>query len=378
VSPHRDLVLGRVALEQGRAAEALEHFAAALLLWPDNEVARYYAALGAERTGDFDRAIAEYRYSIRGDPMSTDARVRLARLYEAEGEEELALAVLYHDTGRNPAGLDAEIVAARVTARLGRARQLRTVLARLARRDALGPSIAAAAEGARSRLGAAVAADWVLAVDRLDLTDPRNADALRVLVACLAEADRSGEAVAKTRSALAKHPEAAVFHAVHGDALRASGAPVEEVRAAYTRALELDPDQSAAAQIGLARLAAESGDADAALDYYARAAVIESDDASALLASAELLISVERRPEAERQLEQALERDPYDDRSAARLAELLLERDAELDRALELAQRSVRFGGGATAEALVARVRERRGEPALPSDAAAARAPRDR
>jgi tetratricopeptide (TPR) repeat protein len=378
VSPHRDLVMGRVALDQGQAAEALEHFAAALLLWPDNEVARYYAALAAERTGDFDRAIAEYRYSIRGDPMSTDARVRLARLYEAEGEEELALSVLYHDTGRNPAGPDAEILAARVTARLGRARQLRSVLAGLARRGALGPSIAAAAEGARVRLGPAAAADWVLAVDRLDLTDPRSADALRVLVACLDEADRSGEAVELTRKALAKHPEAAVFHAIHADALRASGAPAEEVRAAYLRALELDPDHSAAAQIGLARLAAEAGDADVALDYYARAAANQPDDATALFASAELLISLERRPEAERQLEQALERDPYDDRSAARLAALLLERSADLDRALELAQRSARFGGGSTAEALVARVRERRGESEPASDAAAAPEPRGR
>jgi tetratricopeptide (TPR) repeat protein len=142
------------------------------------------------------------------------------------------------------------------------------------------------------------------------------------------------------------------------------------VRAAYSRGLELDPDHSAAALIGLAELAAEAGDAAAGLDLYARAAVMEPEDASALRASAELLISLDRRQEAEGQLEQALERDPYDGGTATRLAELLLERNAELDRALELARIGVRFGAGAPAEALVARVLERRGEPAPASEAA--------
>jgi tetratricopeptide (TPR) repeat protein len=370
VSPHRDLVEGRVALEQGRAAQALELFGSALRLWPDNEVARYYAALAAERTGDFDRAIAEYRYSIRSDPNSTDARLRLGRLHEAEGEGGLALAVLQHDAARNPPGLDAELLAVRVVARLGRGRQLAAALTGLAGRDALGPAVAAGAEGLRARLGPAAAADWMLGLENLDLAEPRNADALRVLVACLGEADRADEALAAAGSALALHPQLAAFHEIHAAALRASAAPADQVRAAYSRGLELDPDHSAAALIGLAELAAEAGDAAAGLDLYARAAVMEPEDASALRASAELLISLDRRQEAEGQLEQALERDPYDGGTATRLAELLLERNAELDRALELARIGVRFGAGAPAEALVARVLERRGEPAPASEAA--------
>jgi tetratricopeptide (TPR) repeat protein len=368
VAAHRDLVEGRVALEQGRAAEALARFDAALRWWPDNEVARYYAALAAEGTGDFDRAIAEYRYSIRADPNATDARLRLARLHEAEGAGDLALVVLQHDSARNPAGFDAELVAVRVTARLGRGRQLRAHLARLAKQPgALGPSIAAAAEGVRDRQGPAAAADFIRDREQLDLTDPRNAEALRVLVGCLVDAGRAGEALAAARAAVAKHPDAAAFHAALAEALRASTAPAEQVRGAWSRALELDGDHSAAALAGLAQLAAESGDAAGALDLYARAAAEDPEDASALRASAELLVALGRREEAEAQLEQALERDPYHGATAVRLAELLLERDAELDRALLLARRGVRFGGRASAEPLVARILERRGGPEGPS-----------
>jgi tetratricopeptide (TPR) repeat protein len=147
VRPHRDLVEGRVALEQNRPAEALERFASALRLWPDNHVARYYAALAAERTGDFDRAIAEYRYSIRSDASGTDARERLARLYEAEGAFDLALAVLNHDLRHNPPGPDTELLGARILARSGRARPLGALLAGLAKRGDLAAGAAAAAEG---------------------------------------------------------------------------------------------------------------------------------------------------------------------------------------------------------------------------------------
>jgi tetratricopeptide (TPR) repeat protein len=361
VRPHRDLVEGRVALEQGRSAEALERFGAALRLWPDNEVARYYAAVAAERTGDFDRAVAEYRYSIRSDPDATDARERLARLHEAEGAGERALLVLQHDSRRSPAGLDAQLLAVRISARLGRARQLGTLLADLARRGELGAAAAAAAEGLRAREGAAVTADWLLEVPGLDLEDPRNARALRALVDCLAEAGRAEEGLGPAQSALAKHPEVAAFHSIHAAALRAAGERPEAVGAAYSRALELDPEGSAAALVGLARLAAEAGDPAAALDLYARAAALEPEDASAPSAAAELLLSLGRRQEAERQLAQALEREPYRSEAAVRLAGLLLERNADLDRALELAQRAVRFGGGAPAQELVARVLERRG-----------------
>ena len=70
-------------------------------LWPDNAVARYYAARAAERLGDFDRAIDDYRYAIRAGIDDTDARYRLARLYEAARAYALALGVARHAPARS-------------------------------------------------------------------------------------------------------------------------------------------------------------------------------------------------------------------------------------------------------------------------------------
>ena len=57
-----------------------------------------------------------------------------------------------------------------------------------------------------------------------------------------------------------------------------------------------------------------------------------------------------------------LAREPYDGAAAARLAALLLDRDADPDRALALAKRAVRFSRDAESYALLARAYERRGD----------------
>jgi len=365
---HRDLVYGRAFLAQGRPAEALEHFGAGLRLWPNNAIARYYAALAAEGVGDFDRAISEYRYSIRADSAATDARLRLARLHEAEGAYDLALAAATHRTTRAPVDLDleTELLALRLAARLGRIEEMRASLARLADRPGVwGRAVAALAEGVRGRLGPAAAAQAVREAQRLDLVDPRNEEALRALVAHLGEAGDPDAALTYVEAALAAHPDAAVFHEIRGLALERRGSPGEEVRAAYQRAVELDPDH-APALAGLGRLAA---DPEEALALYARAAAADPDDPAPLRASAELLVSIGRRDEAEQRLAELLEAHPYDAAAAARLAELRLEREAETDRTLELARRAARFGGGPEAYEILGRVHRRRGEAELAREA---------
>jgi predicted Zn-dependent protease len=365
---HRDLVHGRVLLAQGRPAEALERLSAGLRLWPNNAVARYYAALAAEGIGDFDRAIAEYRYSIRADLAATDARLRLVRLHEAEGAHALALAAARHRTAREPerVDLETELVALRVAARLGRLSEMRGSLTRLAGQPGVwGRAVAALAEGTRARLGPAVAAQRVRETERLDLADPRNAEALRALVVDLSAAGDADAALRYAEAGLAAHPDAAVFHEIRGLALEQRGAPPEEVHAAYARALELDPED-AQALAGLARLAADS---EAALALYTRAAAADPKDPALQRASAELLVSLGRRAEAEERLAELLQDHPYQAGAAARLAELRLEREAETDRTLELARRAVRFGGGPEAYELLARVHRRRGEAELAAEA---------
>jgi tetratricopeptide (TPR) repeat protein len=361
---YRSIIEGRAALEQGRPEEALERFDEALPQWPDNAFLRYYAALAAERTARFDRAIAEYRYSIRAGKAETDARLRLARLHAAAGEPDAALAVVRHDLGgQGPGGLEAELLGVRLLARHGRMKEANELVAAIAAsHGAVGVAVAAMAEGVREAAGPDEAASIIRGALGLDLADPANALVLRALVGFLGEAGRASDALAAADAAVARHPDEADFHQIRGTALAASGAPTRELRSAYESALAIDP-RSARSLCALAKLSAEDSDPAAALALYARSAEADPDSPAALLASAELLVGLGRAGEAEGQLAEALERDPYDGSAARRLLELRLERgDPDLDRALALGRQAVRFGGGPAAYALLAQVFERRGE----------------
>jgi tetratricopeptide (TPR) repeat protein len=353
---HRNLVQGRVHLARGEPAQALERFAEGLREWPQNAIARYYAAVAAEEVGDFDRAIEEYRYSIRSDPAATDARLRLARLHAAEGAHALALAVLTTDVARRPEDLAMALLELELLARLGRiAAKPPPHLSRLVAGPEVHPrAVAAMAAGTRARRGPAAAAELVRSAG-LDLAQPGNAAALRELVADLADAGQSDEALALVDASLAAAPQAAAFHAIRGLALARRGAPAGEVRAAYERALELDAGD-AEALAGLARLRAEGRDAETALSLYERAAAAAPEDAAPARAAAELLVVQGRREEAEQRLEDLLDRHPYDGEAALRLAQLRLERSAEAPRTRALAQRAARFGVGPEAGELLERL----------------------
>jgi tetratricopeptide (TPR) repeat protein len=218
-----------------------------------------------------------------------------------------------------------------------------------------GRAVAALAAGTRARSGPAAAAAIVRQADRLDLTHPLHAAALRELVVDLADAGQPDEALAQVEAALGARPNVAAFHAIRALALAPGGADAEEVSAAYERALELD-SEDAQALAGLAGLRAAAGDAEGALSLYERAATADPQDASLQRSAAELLASLGRPEEAEKRLEGLLERDPYDGRAALRLAELRAKRGAEPERTLALARRAVRFGGGPDAKALLVRV----------------------
>jgi len=357
VAPHRELVRGRVHLARGEPARAVERFAEGLRLWPENAVARYYAAIAAERIGDFDRAIAEYRYSIRAGAGQSGARLRLARLHAAEGAHALALEALRHDVDRQPGDLEMALLELEILARLDRppARPI-PHLDPLIRPPAVwGRAVAALAAGTRARVGPAAAAEFVRGADRLDLAQPRNAPALRALVVDLADAGKPDEALSLAEASVRARPDVAAFHAIRGLALAARGAASGEVGAAYERALELEPE-NAHALSGLARLRANAGDAEAALAFFERAAAADPEDASSAQAAAELLMSLGRGDEAEARLEDWLDRNPFDGRAALRLAELRAKRGAEVEPTLALARRAARFGGGPGAQELLDRV----------------------
>jgi len=372
VKPHQELIRGRISLAQGRPAQALEHFERGLLLWPENAIARYLAAIAAEKIGDFDRAIEELRYSIRADSMATDARMRLARLYAASGQPSLGLAVIRHDAENDPnRGLTETLLEIKLLGRSGLADKLSPhIMEVLAPPQAWARAVAAMAEGVRQAEGSEAAADVVLKAVNIDLTSPLYVAALSSLVADLVPLGRGPEALSRTESALSLHPEASELHAVRGQALSLTGADAKEIRAAWTRALELDPG-SAMALRGLAGLDAAEGKADSALALYRRAALAEPWESEALARAADVLISEGRFGEAKLELERLLERDPYDGGAALRLAELLVEEEggAEQLRARVLFHKAKRFGGGPEAGRLLSTPTEPKTEPKTEPDA---------
>jgi tetratricopeptide (TPR) repeat protein len=373
VPAHRELILARASLVDGRPAEALARFDAGMQLWPNNAVARYYAAIAAEQVGDFDRAIAEYRYAIRAGPELTDARYRLARLYEAARAYDLAIVAGRHAAKDGTPDPVAERVALRVLARLGRLAEARPVIARAAQNPELyGPAVAAMAHGVRERRGPAEAVKLVREAPGLDLTDPRSAEALRELAMALVDSADSRGALAAVDAALAKHADDAELHALRAEVLARAHAPAGEARSEAERALALDPKHVGALAL-LARLAADAGDADAALDLYAKSAAADTrelGDTTARRACAELLLARGRGRDAEARLAELLRWAPYDGGAARRLAELRLAREDAGDEVLSLASRAARFSAQPEDFELLSRVHRQRGEAPLADEAA--------
>jgi len=358
-SAHRDLILGRVHLERGEAALALERFDAGLQLWPENAVARYYTALAAEGVGDYERAIEEFRYSIRAGASQTDARARLARLHLTEGLPREAYDVLMHDIGRQPADAEMAIVGIEIGARLGMANPaVEPLTAALRSPDDWRQAILAAARGTRFRVGPAAAAQLIRASPDLDLENPLNASLLERLVIELADSDRVEEAVALLGSCLEAKPESGAFHAIHGWILaRRDGVESEPSREALLRALELEPDNSVAL-IGLGRDRIAAGEPDNALAYFEKAILVDSADPAPLREAIEMLRTEGRTGEAEVKLEELLELEPYDAGAALLLARLRVDRNAEKPHSIALGRLAARFGKGRQRAAAIELLKE--------------------
>jgi tetratricopeptide (TPR) repeat protein len=358
---YRGLVEARVHLNEGRPRAALARLDEVLATWPDNPGARYYAARAAEQIGDFDRAIEEYRQSIRSRADFTEAGLRLARLHEAEGSGKRAWVAASHHARAHPEEPEGALMMLRLAMRMGPETRLRTVLADLRKRKVWPRAIAVRADAVALRVGPAPAVEMLQSAPGIDFTRPRDVAALRSLCVHLVEAGRAAEAETLLVSALEAHPDAGAFHEVRGLILERQGAPEAEVRAAYERAVALDPGEARALE-ALGRLSQAAGDLESALAYYQRAAAANPNERAPLRRAATLLAAAERPRQAEAQWEALLIEHPYDADAAMQLVRLRLERQAETDRTLELARRSVRFRGGPEARRLLARVHRARGE----------------
>jgi tetratricopeptide (TPR) repeat protein len=363
VPAQRAMIRARVAQSRRDPAGALHEFDEALRLWPDNPWGRYYAALAAEELGDFERAIEEYRYSIRIDADATDARVRAANLLLAESRPLLAIQVLTVGTEERALSLEGQLLFVRIQAMLGDMKRVHASLVRLAKTHPnwLGRAAVQAAEGVARRTGPDAAFDLLEAAPELDLTRPRHAAALQALVRFAHEAGRPSAAGSLVEAAVAAHPESGALQAVRGLQLELSDAPREAVRATYEGALELAPENPWALA-GLGRLAL-ADDPDGALGWFDRAAARDPADPEPKLGAARALAASGKAEPAAQRLDALLLAHPFEAEAAAERVRLDLERGAATAQTLERARRAVRFGGGDEARELLGRVEALHGEP---------------
>jgi tetratricopeptide (TPR) repeat protein len=336
-----ELIRGRVLLERGDGRAALAAFEAGIRLWPNNASSRFLAGQAAERIGDFERAVTEYRESVRANAAQTKAGLALAELQLAAGASADALDVARRYANSHtddPAGY---LVSIRIAHRAGHPRIAAEGLARLAELPGQAPW--ARAEEARLLAADQGPAEAVAALESsgLDLTDPANAPALRELLAQLAAQGDHAGAERRSAAALASHPDAAVLHELHARTLRSAGRPAALVQEGFERAVELDPEH-ASALVGLAELAAASGEPEVAVALYDRAAAADPGDPAPARAAARLLLDAGSTQSAVERLSELLERHPRDAIAALDLARLLAER-GELERAQSLAERAAWF-----------------------------------
>lgn len=346
VKAHAALLRGRIALAQGRDAEALDFLAEGTLLWPDNAVARYYTALAAERVGDFERAIEEYRYAIRVDADSTDARERLARLHLAENNIDAALYMIrYQDrntrgTSRSEESLLLEMEALGQVSMEGRVVPPRLVK-ELDDPEVWGQAVAALARGAWRRGGAAAATEAVRSADRMDLKAPQAAPALRILVESLVAQGEVQEGLRAAREAISSEPESPAQREILAYALREAG-EFESSLGHFQSLLQAD-SENPRLLLGSAWTHFGAGDRAAARDLLLRAEAFTGLDAAELREEAELWLALGEPGRAEQRLRDALSLAPHDGAAAEALAEILAAAGGDAVEVSSLRSRARRF-----------------------------------
>jgi tetratricopeptide (TPR) repeat protein len=369
VPTHQNLIRGRVAQERRQPAQALKEYEAAVRLWPNNPWARYYMALAAEELGDFERALEDYRNAIRADPGATDARTRGAALLLASGNLSGAMVVLQTDLDK-PLDLEGQLLGMRLAGLLGNTTAMADFLSLIQQKHPAwaGKALAEAADGLARRAGPEMALSMLTTAPQADFHNPSYAPALRSVVLYSHRAGIAASARPEYEKILESQPDSSAFQEIRAFDLELSGAPADEVKAAYLRALELDPG-NALALTALGRLSVDS-DPEAALGYFDRAAAADASNPDPDLGAAKALVALGRAAEAGQRLDALLLEHPFVAAAAAERARLDLERGVATPQTLERAKRAVRFGGGADALDLLSRTHAKQGEPELAAKAA--------
>jgi tetratricopeptide (TPR) repeat protein len=284
------------------------------------------------------------------------ARIHFQRR-EWEETVKFTRAALRRPHGKTP---DVYVMGARALAALQRweeARSAAQLLGKLPDQKASGLAELAAVERAEGGPERAIA---VIRKGGLDLTDAANEVALRTLVDASLEAGQVEQALKAVDAALAKRPEQASLYELRGFAY-AHADRIDEAKAAYAKALELDA-KNAVATAALATLRAKAGDRAGAIQDYDAAAALTEDPAPYLYQAAQLALATGDPQGAERRLREVVRLDPGHVGARNDLAWLLAERGEDLDTAVELARAARRLDPSADVLDTLGWVHLKRGE----------------
>jgi tetratricopeptide (TPR) repeat protein len=356
------MLRGRIHLARGNAKEALAAFDEGIANWPNNAGARYLAGAAALQLGDFERAIVEFRESVRVDNTATDAARALAHLYFERGDYNHAVnfaSIALKSQLLSQRDEDLKL-AARAFAAIGDFDLARTATKTLSEME--GHAAEAAAELATVERIASGPSAAVEAIENsgLDLSEPANEVALRSWAQHLALDGRADEAVARVGAVSAEHPDSASLITLNGVVLSQAG-QTDAARAEFERALVIDP-KAAEALGGLGTIHAEGGDTEKALALFDQAIEIDPDSDHYPYVSAQLLLQSGDRTAATARLQTVIREFPGQAEARNDLAWMLAEEGEELDLALKLAEEAGRMSPGPNIYDTLGFVHIKRGE----------------
>ncbi len=357
---YRGLIEARIHLNEFRPAEALARLEETFPSWPNNAGARYYAARAAEQLGDFERAIEEYRQSIRSDSKQTEAGLRLAKTYLEAGALQNAWNSAAQYFRIHPRDPDAMRVLFRA-ASIADPKSVKQLFTQLQGGPLWSTALSIRAGLVESREGPEAALALIDGTEEVDLTLPTNAELLRTRVRLQLVLGQVDAASAASRAALDAHDDFGAFHEIHAAVLQQTGGTASQIRAALVRAVELAPRDWIALE-SFGQLEEDEGHLDAALELFQRAIDAAPQQESPGRALARALQRGGRSEAAERAWEDQLREHPWDAQAALTLSRIRSEAGNADDRTLELAERAVLFHGGAEAQKQLIALHRSRGE----------------
>jgi len=332
-NPEALFVRAKIEMAELDPKAAAQTLRSALDVRPDWAQGRFVLGSALMLLGDQNGARAELARAVELDPALLEARRALARIHASLGEHEYAI-----EQGRAFLREQPDDGATRIL--------VAQSLVNLGKRDEAAAELAAIPESSRD-------ADSWYAVGRMQMAQgkidegraallkanegrPNHPEILDALHRIDARTGRLEESLARIRAAVAAEPESAKLAMLEGNAALAQR-DLAGAEAAYKRAVELDPKDSAAFQrlAGFYRLTNRLDESIATLQ---RSLEQSPSDARLHERLATLLEYQGDTAGAMKHYEEAIGLDSSLGESKNNLAYLLAERGGDLDRALDLAQ----------------------------------------